>query len=79
MRVTLRVKKQENHLENLGGGGGGCARAWQVSPSSPALTPPLNQMQTTLFKKKGALKVLPSDAREEPFLVPQRTIQSKFL
>ncbi len=31
------------------------------------------------LKNKGASKVLHSDAIEEPFLVPQRTIQSKVL
>ncbi len=29
------------------------------------------------FKNKGASKVSSSDAVEEPFLVPQKTIQSK--
>ncbi len=43
LRVTPSIKKQEIHLEILGGG---CARAKQVSdgaiaPSSPALAPPL--------------------------------------
>ncbi len=49
MRVTPRVKKQENHLEILGRGGGGtgcCAGAKQVRDgaialSRPALVPPL--------------------------------------
>ncbi len=45
MRVTPRVKKQENHLEILGGGGC-CAGAKQVRDgaialSRPALVPPL--------------------------------------
>ncbi len=33
----------------------------------------------TLLKIKGASKGSSSDAIEEPFLVPQRTIQSKIL
>ncbi len=49
MRVTPRVKKQENHLEILGGrewGRGCCAGAKQVRDgaialSRPALVPPL--------------------------------------
>ncbi len=47
MRVTPRVKKQENHLEMLWeGGGGSCAGAKQVRDgaialSGPALVPPL--------------------------------------
>ncbi len=46
MRVTPRVKKQENHLEMLGGAGGSCAGAKQVRDgaialSGPALVPPL--------------------------------------
>ncbi len=46
MRVTPRVKKQENNLEILGGGGGSCAGAKQVcngaiALSGPALVPPL--------------------------------------
>ncbi len=36
-------------------------------------------INTDTLKNKGALKVLHSDAIEDPFLVPQRTIQSKLL
>ncbi len=46
MRVTPRVKKQENHLEILGGERGSCDGAKQVRDgaialSRPALVPPL--------------------------------------
>ncbi len=37
MRVTPRVKKQENHLEILGGGGGG---VWSIINPGGCLLPP---------------------------------------
>ncbi len=41
MRVTPRVKKQENHLEILGGGGAKQVRDGAIALSRPALVPPL--------------------------------------